>query len=273
MNYLRQHQSVQITAVMAVLMLALAGCFKDAGEGKAAPTQRQVNVRDVEQQRTPSITPTSQAILPTFTPQTPTHSKTLIIGGPPAGDEVIEESETTNTPVPSATDVPPDVATVAPPGFGNSGISPTPSRTFTTSPVPGQPTPTALATLDECIYVVQGGDTLFSIARQFDLFPEDFYPINPELQSSPDSLYIGQQIQIPDCIPAGATEDSSSAGAGSSTATAAPSGTQTHTVQNGDTLFSIALRYSVSLSALLSANSLNESSIIYPGQVLIIPGG
>ncbi|MBO9361555.1 MAG: LysM peptidoglycan-binding domain-containing protein, partial [Thermoflexus sp.] len=45
-----------------------------------------------------------------------------------------------------------------------------------------------------------------------------------------------------------------------------------HTVQPGDTLIGIAARYGVSLESLLQANGLNPETIIYPGQVLRIPG-
>lgn len=42
-------------------------------------------------------------------------------------------------------------------------------------------------------------------------------------------------------------------------------------VQDGDNLFRIALNNDIALSALLSANSLTEASIIQPGQILTIP--
>ncbi len=47
----------------------------------------------------------------------------------------------------------------------------------------------------------------------------------------------------------------------------------TYSVQRGDTLFGIARRLGVTLDALLSANSLNQSSLITPGQALQIPVG
>lgn len=51
-----------------------------------------------------------------------------------------------------------------------------------------------------------------------------------------------------------------------------PSG-QTYLVQAGDTLFRIALRYGVTLTALAQANNvLPPAYVIYIGQVLIIPG-
>lgn len=64
-------------------------------------------------------------------------------------------------------------------------------------------------------------------------------------------------------LPAGATQPS----AASPTA-----GPLNYTVQAGDFPGSIAAKFNISVDDLLSANKLNASSIIYPGDVLIIPG-
>ncbi len=45
----------------------------------------------------------------------------------------------------------------------------------------------------------------------------------------------------------------------------------TYTVKSGDTLYSIALRYGVTLPALIAANGLTNANLIYPGQQLVIP--
>lgn len=50
-----------------------------------------------------------------------------------------------------------------------------------------------------------------------------------------------------------------------------PSGVQTHTVQVGDTLFSIATRYGVNLQVLAAANGMTSTNALYVGQVLVIP--
>ncbi|MFP5369015.1 MAG: LysM peptidoglycan-binding domain-containing protein, partial [Actinomycetes bacterium] len=46
----------------------------------------------------------------------------------------------------------------------------------------------------------------------------------------------------------------------------------THTVVPGDTLGAISAQHGVALSAVLSANGLSLSSVIYPGQQIVIPG-
>ncbi|WP_214700884.1 LysM peptidoglycan-binding domain-containing protein [Exiguobacterium sp. s57] len=47
---------------------------------------------------------------------------------------------------------------------------------------------------------------------------------------------------------------------------------KTYTVKSGDTLYGIARTYGVTVSALAAANNITNYSLIYVGQVLIIPG-
>jgi LysM repeat protein len=273
-----------LIGVIVLLLFGLTGCFKDAADSNSAPTQQQVNVLAIEQAQTPTNAPLPSATatinIATFTPSTPTISKTDVIGGPPVEDaETSDETEeadapptATRTQRPSETPVPPDVATVAPPGFSDTGISPTPSLTHTPSLVPGLPTPTPLEDEDECVYLVQGGDTLFSIARDFDFDPEDFVAINPELAANPDSLYIGQELQIPECIPEEDDDDVDSTPT-TRTATSPPTGIQTYIIQQDDTLYSIALQFGVTVAEIVAANDslVSENTLIYPGDTLLIP--
>lgn len=46
-----------------------------------------------------------------------------------------------------------------------------------------------------------------------------------------------------------------------------------YTVQEGDTLFVIALNYGVTLEAIAAANQIDNPELIHPGQVLVIPTG
>jgi LysM repeat protein len=57
----------------------------------------------------------------------------------------------------------------------------------------------------------------------------------------------------------------------SSTPTPAPPSGQTYTVRAGDTLFEIALEFGVSVRALAEANGIDNTSLIRPGMVLVIP--
>ncbi|NLX10220.1 MAG: LysM peptidoglycan-binding domain-containing protein [Chloroflexi bacterium] len=55
-------------------------------------------------------------------------------------------------------------------------------------------------------------------------------------------------------------------------APAAAQGGTSHTVQSGENLFRIALRYNTTVEALSAANGITDPGQIYAGQVLIIPG-
>jgi LysM repeat protein len=52
----------------------------------------------------------------------------------------------------------------------------------------------------------------------------------------------------------------------------APAASGSYTIVSGDTISAIATRYGISTQALLDANGLASSSVIHPGQKLVIPG-
>ena len=108
-------------------------------------------------------------------------------------------------------------------------------------------------------YVVQRGDTVSAIAARHGLRTADVLAINGLSWSS--IIYPGQVLRL-------------TPGAASAPAPApAPSAGTTYTVRAGDTISAIARRHGVSTTAMLAANGLGWSSIIYPGQVVKIPGG
>lgn len=98
-------------------------------------------------------------------------------------------------------------------------------------------------------YVVQEGDTLFSIARRFGVDMAELARVNGI--TDPSTIYVGQRLIIP-----------------GGQATPAR---QLYYVQPGDTLTSIAQRFGVSLQALMEANNITNPDEIYAGQVLRIP--
>jgi len=65
---------------------------------------------------------------------------------------------------------------------------------------PGDLSPSAttrpLGAIDAATYVVQEGDTLYTIARRFGVSWEDLWDANPELQS-PELLQVGQTLRLP----------------------------------------------------------------------------
>ena len=115
-------------------------------------------------------------------------------------------------------------------------------------------------------YLVQPGDTLYSIARRSGMSLSSLLTINGLSQSS--VIYPGQSLTI-------SQTDSRVATNSSYTAKPLASGVSTsgtYTVQAGDTLYSIARRSGMSLNILLSINGLSQSSVIRPGQTLSVSG-
>ena len=109
------------------------------------------------------------------------------------------------------------------------------------------------------VHIVQAGENLYRIARRYGVTTEVLAAANGIINAS--RIYTGQRLLIP-----GRT------GSPLSPATSTPS-PRAYTVRRGDTLSAIALRYSVSIWALVQANDIRNPSLIYVGQVLRIPGG
>lgn len=141
-------------------------------------------------------------------------------------------------------------------------------------------------------YVIQDGDTLGKIASKFGVERKSLLEANRLSEGQP--IYIGETLVIPGAASLGAsTPPSSSSGssevAGATkpepskpepakqesvvvgeTKKAAPAATVTHKVAKGDTLTSLAKKYSTTVESLKSANGLRTDTISL-GQSLKIP--
>jgi sulfatase modifying factor 1 len=112
------------------------------------------------------------------------------------------------------------------------------------------------------IYVVQEGDTLSEIAKEFGVAAEALQEVNAI--SDPKRLRIGQELVIPQRqVEATVTSTSISP-------TNAP---MVHVVQEGDTLSEIAKQYGVTVEALQEVNAISDPKRLQIGQELIIPQG
>ena len=97
-------------------------------------------------------------------------------------------------------------------------------------------------------YTVKKGDSLYSIARLYDVSVEDLKTFNKLVSNV---LAIGQVLRIPDIVE--------------------KSDTSVYYVKKGDSLYGIAKSYGVSVEDIKRLNSLSSNSLSI-GQELLIPG-
>lgn len=110
-------------------------------------------------------------------------------------------------------------------------------------------------------YVIQAGDTLFSVARRYHTTWQTLVQINGML--SPDIVHVGQVVQAPSLINPADADD---------VAPRQPDGGVIHIVRPEDTLLRIALRYDVSPWVLMANSHVANPNLLYPGQEMVIPG-
>lgn len=134
-------------------------------------------------------------------------------------------------------------------------------------------TPIAASTASPSSYVIAKGDTISRIAARFGISTQAVLTANGLTWTS--IIYPGQKLAIPSSGPVLATVPVSSV----TPAPAAPSAPSapiavngSYVIQSGDNLSKIAAKFGVSLQAVLDANGLTRTSIIYSGRTLVIPG-
>jgi LysM repeat protein len=124
--------------------------------------------------------------------------------------------------------------------------------------IPGQSqtTQTGSGQTAEGVYVVSKGDTLSGIAKRYGISLAELQQLNG--LTNPDQIAVGQKLRVPSATPTGASTSTTGQG-------------KTYVVEQGDTLFKIAVRFGVTVAALQSANNISDPNKVYPGQVLKIP--
>lgn len=113
-------------------------------------------------------------------------------------------------------------------------------------------------------YTVVKNDTLWGLSKKYGVSVSDLKKANGV---SGHLIYVGQKLQIP----TKSTKATKTAKTSTSTSTVDTTST-THTVVKGDTLWSLAKKYGVSVSALMKANNLSSSTILI-GQSLNLRAG
>ena len=111
--------------------------------------------------------------------------------------------------------------------------------------------------IDENTYIVKRGDTLYSIARLFNVSVDELRRLNNIVGNN---LSIGQVLLIPN-----RDVDNDNSNSNNDT-----DSNNSYVVVSGDNLYNIALKYGVSVVDIINLNNLS-STVVIPGQVLLIP--
>jgi LysM repeat protein len=150
---------------------------------------------------------------------------------------------------------------------------PTDTRITPAAPAAEQTAPQPRASTDEALLIrrpgAQAGTMLLSRAAAASVAQPDNATAQtaaPQEQAGVAQENIILASHTPAEQPAG-----EAASVAPSTGTLAPIGTGTYTVQQGDTLYSIARRAGISASTLQRANGINNANRITVGQALVIP--
>ena len=138
-------------------------------------------------------------------------------------------------------------------------------------------------------HTVVAGETIYSIATSYGIEVEELLTFSGLDEN--DDIYVGQSLVIVPADDSAALSTSPDAEDGSTTTSADdtqdslpapvrgngiiigdPDFAFVHTVEAGDTVFDLGLRYNLTVSALSQANNLIDPTKIYVGQRLIVPG-
>jgi LysM repeat protein len=296
---LKDRLSARLALALILLLVALvtSACYKNAGEN-VLPTSNRAELSDIV-----TATPTATAdILPTRVTASPAATRTTAPTSAPEEvevspmaaitDEAAGDEAVTGTGLPgflAATFTPESEAAdtgLATPGMSDIQPSPTPAPTRDPALLP-TPTGMLIEEPDECVYVVNSGDTLYSIAQSNNVLLADLVAANPSLLggNSNTTLQIGWELQLPGCVPEGQAPSPTPEGIPAGTPATpgeiiaptqppVPATGTTHVVQANETVFSIARQYNVSVDAIVAANNLIvQGNVVYitVGQELFIP--
>ncbi|WP_020532825.1 LysM peptidoglycan-binding domain-containing protein [Flexithrix dorotheae] len=109
-------------------------------------------------------------------------------------------------------------------------------------------------------HTVQQGETLYAISKKYNISTNKILELNG--LKPYDSIHPGQSLIV-------------SEGAGSTVPQSAPTSSsgQTHIVQRGESLYSIAQKYGATPQQILTLNGMQANQPIYVGQKLNVPAG
>lgn len=257
--------------VFLVIPSLLAGCFRSAGD-TIEPTQ------DASSNSIAIVatTPITESIMtPTLPP--------ITILSPNTRAPVTETPAEATATRPPQTIVAPPTATpqFITPGSPSGPVlvetllpEPTTNGEETTDSAPlvgSTPNATSTSGDDECIYIVQSGDSLYGIALEYDTTVQALREANPTLEGDPPILYPDDELILPDCGDLATPVRSTAVATIAPTSAGTPGTGEVYTVESGDTLFSIAGRYGITIADIVAANPGMDPDRLSIGQRIVIP--
>ena len=192
-----------------------------------------------------------------------------VILSAPGGVEIQTSTQDGSITVPAPTSTPTSTPTETPEGSPIDTPTPEPTDTPTETPVATDtPTPTSMPD-SEILgqHTVKNGETLFCIGRAYGVDPFAIAEVNGIL--NPSLIHPGQVLDVPNVprrLPAGRV-----CPAQFEVDTSPPSCRFLHTIQFGENLFRISLKYGVSMWSVAEANNIFNLHFIRAGEVLCIP--
>jgi LysM repeat protein len=271
-NRTRLHAVIAIP-VLLVLVLTLAACEKDRPvqtpeSGTAQPLSGQATPATPGSAETPGLSSTVTTAGSQSTPASPTQSGAATTK--PAASPTAVGGAATQVPRKDSVytvQLGDTLGSIAK-QFGVTADAIIQSNSLTNPDVlmvgqelkiPGQQTASTESSsgqTTEDVYVVSQGDTLGSIAQRFGVPVDELQDLNDI--ADPNEIFVGQELRIPTSVSSGEEPETSDQD-------------KTYVVQQGETLFKIALRFGITLEALQEANNITDPDKVYPGQVLKIP--
>lgn len=175
-----------------------------------------------------------------------------------------------NTPVDAGSPI--AESAIAPAEVAPVRFSPTRPGTAAAASVEAAPAAVAVAAAPSS-YTVVKGDNLWTIAKKNNVTVKQLTAANNMRADS--TLKLGQKLTIPGKTAAAAPAGVAPAAATTVTPTAAKAASTTavtHVIKTGETLGSIAKKYSVKVGDIAAANNIADPTKIRVGQTLKIPG-